>query len=38
VGISFDACLADEVPSDAHDQRMDWIATPTQIRKVSADL
>jgi 5-formyltetrahydrofolate cyclo-ligase len=30
VGISFDECLADEVPSDAHDQRMNWVVTPTQ--------
>jgi 5-formyltetrahydrofolate cyclo-ligase len=30
VGITFDDCLAQEVPGDAHDQRMDWIVTPTQ--------
>lgn len=38
VGIAFDACLMDQVPGDAHDQRMDWIATPTQILQVSQDL
>jgi 5-formyltetrahydrofolate cyclo-ligase len=30
VGITFDDCLLNEVPSDQHDQRMDWIVTPTQ--------
>ena len=30
VGITFDDCLLDEVPCDAHDQRMDWVVTPTQ--------
>jgi 5-formyltetrahydrofolate cyclo-ligase len=31
VGITHDVCLADELPCDEHDQRMDWIATPTQL-------
>jgi 5-formyltetrahydrofolate cyclo-ligase len=31
VGITYDACLVDELPSDDHDQRMDWIVTPTQF-------
>jgi 5-formyltetrahydrofolate cyclo-ligase len=31
VGITHDACLVDALPSDEHDQRMDWIATPTQL-------
>ena len=30
VGITFDDCLLDEVPCDAHDQRMAWVVTPTQ--------
>ena len=31
VGITYDACLVDELPCDEHDQRMDWIVTPTQL-------
>ena len=31
VGIAFDECLADELPCSAHDQRMDWVATPSQM-------
>jgi 5-formyltetrahydrofolate cyclo-ligase len=31
VGIAFDQCLAEELPCDEHDQRMDWVATPTEI-------
>ena len=30
VGITFDDCLLDAVPCDTHDQRMDWVVTPTQ--------
>jgi 5-formyltetrahydrofolate cyclo-ligase len=30
VGIAYDCCLADELPMDQHDQRMDWVFTPTQ--------
>ena len=30
VGMSFDDCLIDELPCSDHDQRMDWIITPTQ--------
>ena len=37
VGITFDACMMNRVPGDTHDQRMDWVATPTQILKVSGD-
>lgn len=29
VGICYDACLADELPCAAHDQRMHWVVTPT---------
>ena len=35
VGITYDDCLIDAVPCDAHDQRMDWVFTPTQTLKVS---
>jgi 5-formyltetrahydrofolate cyclo-ligase len=35
VGITFDDCLADRVPGDAHDQRMDWVVTPHQTLRVS---
>ena len=31
VGIAFDQCLAEELPCGKHDQRMDWVATPTEI-------
>jgi 5-formyltetrahydrofolate cyclo-ligase len=31
VGITYDVCLVDALPCDEHDQRMDWIATPTQL-------
>ena len=31
VGITHDAGLVDELPCDEHDQRMDWIVTPTQL-------
>jgi 5-formyltetrahydrofolate cyclo-ligase len=30
VGVTYDRCLAEEVPIAEHDQRMDWIVTPTQ--------
>jgi len=29
-GMAYDECLADELPCDAHDQRMDWVVTPSQ--------
>ena len=31
VGIAFDECLAEEIPCGAHDQRMDWVATPSEM-------
>jgi 5,10-methenyltetrahydrofolate synthetase len=30
VGVTFDACLADDIPCSEHDLRMDWVMTPTQ--------
>jgi 5-formyltetrahydrofolate cyclo-ligase len=33
VGITFDDCLLDELPCDAHDQRMDWVITPSSNLK-----
>ena len=30
VGVTYDRCLAKEVPVTEHDQRMDWVVTPTQ--------
>jgi 5-formyltetrahydrofolate cyclo-ligase len=30
VGVTYDCCLADELPRGEHDQRMDWVVTPTQ--------
>jgi 5-formyltetrahydrofolate cyclo-ligase len=30
VGVTYDCCLADELPCSEHDQRMDWVVTPTQ--------
>ena len=29
-GITYDRCLVEELPCDEHDQRMDWIITPTE--------
>jgi 5-formyltetrahydrofolate cyclo-ligase len=36
VGVTFDDCLVDHVPTDAHDQRMNWIVTPTQTIMAAA--
>jgi 5-formyltetrahydrofolate cyclo-ligase len=30
VGVTHDCCLTDELPCGEHDQRMDWVVTPTQ--------
>ncbi len=30
VGVTYDRCLADALPLDEHDQRVDWIITPTR--------
>jgi len=30
VGVTYDECLADALPCDEHDQRMDWIVTPSE--------
>ncbi len=29
-GVAYDNCLADALPCGEHDQRMDWVVTPTQ--------
>lgn len=31
VGVAFDECLVDELPCGEHDQRMDWVATPSEM-------
>jgi 5-formyltetrahydrofolate cyclo-ligase len=31
VGVTYDECLTDELPCGEHDQRMDWIATPSGL-------
>lgn len=31
VGVTYDECLADALPCAEHDQRMDWIATPSAL-------
>jgi len=31
VGVTYDECLADALPCDEHDQRMDWIVTPSEL-------
>jgi len=31
VGVAFGQCLVDELPRAEHDQKMDWIATPSRI-------
>jgi 5-formyltetrahydrofolate cyclo-ligase len=30
VGVTYDECLCDALPCGEHDQRMDWVLTPTQ--------
>ena len=30
VGVTYDDCLANALPCGEHDQRMDWVVTPTQ--------
>ena len=30
VGVTYDECLSDALPCGEHDQRMDWVLTPTQ--------
>jgi 5-formyltetrahydrofolate cyclo-ligase len=34
VGITYDECLADTLPCDEHDQRIEWVVTPTQTLRV----
>jgi len=31
VGVTYDRCLADELPMGDHDQWMDWVITPTHL-------
>jgi len=31
VGITYDECLSEQLPFEKHDQRVDWIVTPSQI-------
>ena len=31
VGVTYDECLAEEIPCGAHDQWMDWVATPSEL-------
>jgi 5-formyltetrahydrofolate cyclo-ligase len=31
VGVTYDRCLADVLPVEMHDQRVDWVVTPTQM-------
>ena len=31
VGVTYDECLADALPCDEHDQRIDWIVTPSGL-------
>ena len=31
VGVTFDQCMAEELPCQEHDQRVDWVATPTRL-------
>jgi 5-formyltetrahydrofolate cyclo-ligase len=31
IGISHECCLAEELPCADHDQRMDWVVTPTLV-------
>ena len=34
VGVTYDECLADALPCGEHDQRMDWVATPSGLLAV----
>ena len=34
VGVTYDECLADVLPCGEHDQRVDWIVTPTDLFQV----
>ncbi len=36
VGITHDCCLAERLPCKEHDQRMDWVVTPTRILRCTA--
>jgi 5-formyltetrahydrofolate cyclo-ligase len=36
VGITYGTCLAERLPCQEHDQRMDWIATPDGLLRVGA--
>jgi len=31
VGVTYEECLADELPCGDHDQCMDWVATPSEL-------
>ena len=31
VGVTYDECLTDTLPCGEHDQRMDWIVTPSEL-------
>ena len=31
VGVTYDECLADALPCGEHDQRMDWVVTPSSL-------
>ncbi len=37
VGVTYEVCLIDELPSTESDARMDWIATPRGLIRVSPD-
>ncbi len=30
IGLTYDACLSEELPCAEHDQRMDWVVTPSR--------
>jgi len=35
IGVTYDECLCDALPCGEHDQRMDWIVTPTELFPIS---
>ena len=35
MGVTYDECLCDALPCGEHDQRMDWIVTPTELFLIS---
>lgn len=37
VGATYDSCLVDALPCQAHDQRVDWVLTPSGLLRCTSD-